>query len=403
MNNQYEGSVMSEELSTTDFDLEIKQYGANIRSLPHYKLSLASTRFLSEHFERLSQLERESYGEPGKPIVKRLSEVEEKPLEWFWRGRIPRGKITVMDGDPGSGKSWLTGYLAARVTVGDPLPGEEGINRNPERVLLLSEDDEADTIKPRMRVMGGNETNIYLLRGVLERKGKISRVQLANIATLRRTVEIWKPGLVIVDPVVRYLGQMDTNKATAVRSTLDPLSDMAKDFGCAIVCVRHLNKDSVLKALYRGQGSMDFIGAARSAFIVVEHPNNPKVRVICHTKSNNAPLAQSLTFRIEQSGDEIGRFILGDTISLTADQLANVPQGQGSLSEGEDKLELARGFLLGVLIRGQTPQAVVMDCAGKVGIRERTLERAKGALKVKSFKTGSQWVWELLTDIATNS
>ena len=390
MNNQ-------EELNT-----EVEQYGKNIRSLPHYKLSLAATRFLSEHFERLSQLERESYGEAGKPIVKRLSEVEEKPVEWFWKGRIPRGKLTVIDGDPGSGKSWLTGYLAARVTAGDPLPGEEGTKRNPERVLLLSEDDEADTIKPRIRVMGGDETNIYLLRGVLERKGKISRVQLANIATLRRTVEIWKPGLVIVDPVVRYLGQIDTNRATAVRSILDPLSDVAKDFGPAIMCIRHLNKDSVLRALYRGQGSMDFIGAARSAFIVVEHPDNRKLAVLCHTKSNNAPLAQSLTFRIEQSEDEIGRFILGGTISLTADELANMPQGQGSLTGGEDKLELARGFLLGMLIRGQTHQAVVMDCAGKVDIKERTLERAKGALKIKSFKMGSQWVWELLTDIATH-
>jgi len=301
MNNQDEEDVMAEELDTTDFDLEVEQYGENIRSLPHYKREQAATSFMDVYVKRLIKLDRETYGEYGKPIVKRLSEVEEQSVQWFWMGRIPRGKLTVIDGDPGSGKSWLMSYLAARVTVGDPLPGEEG-NRNPERVLLLSEDDEADTVKPRMRVMGADETNIYLLRGALEREGKISRVQLANIATLRKTVETWKPGLVIVDPVVRYLGQIDTNKATAVRSTLDPLSDVAKDFGCAIVCVRHLNKDSVLKALYRGQGSMDFIGAARSAFIVVEHPDNRKVRVICHTKSNNAPLAQSLTFRIEQSG-----------------------------------------------------------------------------------------------------
>jgi len=195
---------------------------------------------------------------------------------------------------------------------------------------------------------------------------------------------------------------MDTNKATAVRSVLDPLSDVAKDFGCAIVCVRHLNKDSVLKALYRGQGSMDFIGAARSAFIVTEHPNNPKVRILCHTKSNNAPLALSLTFRIEQSGDKIGRFVLGDTIALTADELANMPQGQGSLTGTEDRLELARGFLLGILIQGQTPQAVVMDCAERVGIKERTLERAKRISKIASHKMGSQWVWELLINIATH-
>jgi len=397
-----EVNEMAEKLGTTGFDLEVEQYGENIRSLPHYKFSLAATRFLSDHFERLSKLERETYGEPGKPIVKRLAEVVEKPVEWFWKGRIPRGKLTVIDGDPGSGKSWLTSYLAARVTVGDPLPGEEDANRHPERVLLLSEDDEADTIKPRIRVMGGDETKIDLLRGVLEREGKISRVSLANIAPLRRTIEVWRPGLVIVDPTIRYLGQMDTNKATAVRSILDPLSDVAKEFGCAIVCVRHLNKDAVLKALYRGQGSMDFIGAARSAFIVVEYPDNPKVRVICHTKSNNAPLAPSFTFRIEQSKDEIGRFILGDTITLTADELANAPQGKRSLSEGEDKLELAKGFLLGMLIRGQTPQAVIMDCAGRMDIKERTLERAKAALKIASHRLGNQWVWELPANIATH-
>ncbi len=148
---------------------------------------------------------------------------------------------------------------------------------------------------------------------------------------------------------------------------------------------------------------MDFIGAARSAFIVTEHPNNPKVRILCHTKSNNAPLALSLTFRIEQSGDKIGRFVLGDTISLTADELANMPQGQGSLTGTEDKLEQARGFLLGMLIRGKTPQAVVMDYAERLEIKERTLQRAKGALKIKSYKMGNQWVWELVTNIATHT
>jgi len=388
------------ELDTTDCNWEVERFGKNISSLPHYQQDQVVTSFMDFHVKRLIKLDRETYGSYGKPIVKRLSEVVERPVQWFWEGRIPRGKLTVMDGDPGSGKSWLTSYLAAQVTVGDPLPGEEGVKRNPERVLLLSEDDEADTIRPRIRVMGGNEENIYLLRGVLERRGKISQIQLANVATLRKTVEVWKPGLVIVDPVVRYLGQMDTNKATAVRSTLDPLSDVAKDFHCSIVCVRHLNKDSVLKALYRGQGSMDFIGAARSAFIVTEHPNNPKVRILCHTKSNNAPLALSLTFRIDQSGDKIGRFVLGDTIALTADELANMPQGQGSLTGTEDKLELARGFLLGMLIQGQIPQAVVMDRAGEVGIKERTLERAKGALKIQSHKIGTKWVWELPMDIA---
>ena len=128
---------------------------ANLEETQPPKLKKAIGSFLLDLLRRAWKAEQEKYGEPGLPVVVKLADIEEKQVEWWWEGRIPRGKLTVIDGDPGLGKSWLTNYLIAQATVGNPLPGEAQ-KRRAHRVLLMSEDDPEDTIKPRLRVMGAH-------------------------------------------------------------------------------------------------------------------------------------------------------------------------------------------------------------------------------------------------------
>jgi hypothetical protein len=378
-----------------DYDLELAQYAKTIEALPHYidpAEEKAMSAFLLYKLQKAADYEERTYGKPGTPVVDKLSDVEEKAVQWWWEGRFPRGKLTVIDGDPGIGKSWLTCFVVARATVGEALPGETG-SRAKSRALFMVEDDAEDTVIPRLRVMGADLDRVYRVRGVIGKQGGLQKITLHDIATLRRIIEVWQPNIVVIDPAIRYMGKLNTNAATEVRAILDPLNDLAKEFDCAIVGIRHLNKDEMKKAMYRGQGSMDFIGAARSAFVVIEHSDKPGLAVFCHTKINNARKAPSLTFCVEDSPDKIGRFVLGEEIPESADDLMNASRNNLPGIARDNKLELAKGFLLGILSDGPRPRTEVSQKATRAGIADRTLERAKSSLKMTSVKRDNQWLW----------
>ena len=181
----------------------------------------------------------------------------------------------------------------------------------------------------------------------------------------------------------------DTWKASEVRGLLAPLASLAEEHGCAVVGVRHLTKQS-MKAIYRGQGSIDFLAACRSAFLVGENPENFNERVICHLKSNLAPKTPSLTFSLKE-----GRFLWGAESSFTAEQILAVPV------EGEERSQMdeAEAFLRELLTDGPVESSEVKSQAKAAGISDHTLRRAKTALGVKARKTGfgeiGKWLWEL--------
>lgn len=189
----------------------------------------------------------------------------------------------------------------------------------------------------------------------------------------------------IVDPIIAFTGVKDTHKANEVRSLLAPLGALAEKHGCAIVAVRHLNK-STAQALYRGQGSIDFVAACRSAFVVGENPDDAEERVLCHLKSNLAPKTSSLVFGIDQ-----GRFGWKGESNLTAEQVLAVPaEGEERTRQGE-----AKSFLEEVLADGPVNSSEVEKQAKAAGISRATLWRAKDALGVNAKKTGfdSGWQW----------
>ena len=328
--------------------------------------------------------------EPKKertPITVRVSDVQREEVSWLWHHRIPRGKLTIIEGDPGEGKSFLSQAIATAITRGFGLPGEEE-QREPETVLIMSaEDGLADTIRPRLEDMGADIGRVVALRGLMDEEGKERCLTLADLDVIEKAIVEHRPALVIVDPIIAYVAGKDTHKANEVRSLLAPLAALAEKYRSAILAIRHLNK-SATKAAYRGQGSVDFLAACRSAFLAGEDPENPGQKVLCHIKANLGPKTASLTYTINE-----GRFLWGEETSITAEQVLAVP------IEGDErsKVEEAKSFLEDTLSNGPVPSSEVEKEAKGAGIAQTTLRRAKTALGVKPKKAsfGGGWIWSL--------
>lgn len=266
------------------------------------------------------------------PELVRLSTVTPKPVRWLWPGRIPFGKISILDGDPGLGKSMLSLYVAAKVSTGGAFyKGSEAPRGN---VLLINaEDDNADTLTPRLLAYGPDMDKILSLQTVTptlpngEKRDKRG-IQLPNdLPMVRRVIEEFDVKLLVIDPLMAVLnGKVDSFKDQSVRTDLmAPLKTLAEETGCAVLIVRHLNKGSSENALYRGGGSIGIIGAARSGLMVARNPENPEERVLAVVKSNLSKEAPSLRFKIVEqtvSGQTVPKIEFTGESDATAQTLA---------------------------------------------------------------------------------
>jgi hypothetical protein len=320
------------------------------------------------------------------PLLVNLKDVARENVAWLWRDRIPRRKLTLFDGDPGVGKSWLSLAIATAVSKGEGLPSE--LAMQPSHVLLLTaEDGLGDTVRPRLEDMAADLSLIVALRGLRDEQGQERSLTLHDLDVLESALKEHRPALLIVDPIIAFTPGVDTHHAVEVRGVLAPLAALAERYGPAIVGVRHLTKNSA-RTLYRGQGSIDFLASCRSAFLVGEDPDDPNKRVMCHIKSNLAPKTPSLTFSIDK-----GRFLWGGESSLTPEQILAVPVENDERSAMEE----AQEFVIELLDSGPQSAKDIMTEARKNGIADRTLRRARAALGIKSRKSGfgGGWVWDL--------
>ncbi len=331
------------------------------------------------------------------PVIVPLESVERTKVTWVLPGRIPRKKLTLILGDPGDGKTFLVNAIIARLTRGEPILGDvQGEHTKPGNILILTaEDDLDDTVRPRLEDMGADLSRVKILAGLKDNKGTLRGITLQDIAPLDKAMDEVKPDLVMIDPLIAYVAGKDTNKASEVRALLVPLIELARKHNCAIVCIMHLNKGEAQKAIYKGQGSMDFIGAARSVFFVGRNPLDREERIMCHIKCNNAPLASSWSFRIEGTDNGEAHFIWGTESPLTAEEILGTG---GSNIEGKiNKLEVAKALLVGALSRGSYAATKLEELSGQLDISLETLRRAKKELSVNSDKSGFQggWSWSL--------
>jgi hypothetical protein len=334
--------------------------------------------------------------EPEPPELGiRLSAVEPERVAWLWPARVPLGKLTILDGDPGLGKSVLTMDLAARLSAGLTMP--DGTPCAASGVVVLNaEDGLADTILPRLVAAGGDPERVLALTAVPD--GEAERLpSLPNdLGYLRTSVRQMAAKLVIVDPIMAFLGgEVNAHRDQDCRRALHPLAAMAEETGAAVLVIRHLNKLAGGNPLYRGGGSIGIIGAARSGLLVAKDPDNPDRRILASTKCNLAKLPPSLAYDLTPGDDGALRVGWMGESPQTAESLLAASRDDEDRDAVQDAVEVLRSILEG----GPVPSEEVKKEARQAGIAERTLLRAKSILGVRSRKVGftgkGSWQWSL--------
>lgn len=260
---------------------------------------------------------QQTHQTPNTLRTVRMLDVQPEPVRWLWSGRVPEGKITVLDGDPGLGKSTMVFDLAARLSAGRPMPGE-GYGVQGHVVIWSVEDGLADTIRPRLEAAGADLSRITAITEILSLPEDLPRLFALITATKAR--------LFILDPLMAALSSgVKSNNDQDIRRTLAQLQDLGQRTGCAILIIRHLNKGEG-PAMYRGGGSIGIIGAARSGLVVGKDPRMPETRrILARTKCNLAPPVPALCYSFLQRGDVAIVHWEGEC-DITADELLSRPK-----------------------------------------------------------------------------
>ncbi|MBQ6304338.1 MAG: AAA family ATPase [Clostridiales bacterium] len=316
----------------------------------------------SEH-----KTEAEAEPEDFVPMI-RMSDVETKEVDFLWNPYIPFGKLTILQGDSGNGKTYLAMHLCAACTNGKPLPHMEPME--PCNVIYqTAEDGLDDTIKPRLEEAGADLSRVLTINDY-----DTDPLTLAD-ERIEKAIIQNNAKLVIIDPIQAFLGaNVDMNRANEVRPLLRKIADVAQRTGCAIVLIGHLNKASGQQSGYRNLGSIDFRAASRSVLVVGKSKDDPNVRVMAHDKSSLAPAGQSLAFVL---GDEDGFRWIGD-YDITADERLS-----GVEKKAPSKIHEAKDLILNMLADGKEVLSEDIDrVAIKRGISSRTVRDAKKELGI---------------------
>lgn len=356
---------------------------------------------------------------PSAQVV-RLADVKTETVSWLWPGRVAFGKLTLLDGDPGLGKSTLSLDLAARLSTGAPMPGEATTAgattaaAGPPRatLLLTAEDGLADTIRPRLQAAGADMARILALQDVSEAAGgggeggEPGRASLRppllpdDVPLLAELVCQHNVRLVIVDPLMAFLsGRVNSFRDQDVRRALAPLAAMAQETGAAVLILRHLNKATGGSAIYRGGGSIGISGAARSVLLVGKHPDDENRRVLAPVKNNLAALAPALAFHLRSDEEGASARVAWEGQSdVTADALLAAQACDAGEAGATSALEEAVAFLGDLLSEGAVESSAVKREARNNSIAEATLRRAKDQLGVAvhcvgSPSRGGHWEW----------
>ncbi len=332
--------------------------------------------------DALETVRTKAPGRNRRPALRCAVDIAARPIDWIWPWYLARGAITMLEGDPGRGKGFITIDLAARITQGDAMPdGTAGVHGT---VLFLTGEDSPEyTERPRLEAAGADLRRVYFL----PEKGQGQRWDLtADAETLEAYVRDAKADLLVIDPISEFLEGVDTNKDNEVRRVLAGLRDIAVHTGCSVLTVRHLNKGTGAAAIYRGGGSIAFTGAARFVFTVGQDPDDKTRRALATTKNNLTPHAPTLLYRITSCGP-VGCVTWEGTSDLTADDVLQMPR--------ERPKDAAEEFLREALAEGPVGQKTLEAQAKAAGISPRTLQRAKENLGVESKRTGTVWEWWL--------
>ena len=306
-----------------------------------------------------------------------MDTIEREEIKWLWKPYIPYGKITIVQGDPGEGKTSLILKLASELSLGRCF-GEDELREPINIIYQTAEDGLADTVKPRLEDSGADCKRIMVID---DSEDSLSMNDVRIEAAIRTT----GAKLLILDPLQAYLGdKVDMNRANETRDITKRLGTIAEKTGCAVVLIGHMNKGSGAKAAYRGIGSIDFFAIARSVLLVARVPENPNIRALAQIKNNLEKEGSTVAFEIK---DNIFNWIGEYDISIE-ELLSGFSQGNKSLK--------AESFLKDLLTEEDSYPASEIFAKGKtLGISKRTLENSKQELGIKSIRVGTGWHWKL--------
>jgi putative DNA primase/helicase len=340
------------------------------------------------------------------PHIVRLSDVKPEQVRWLWPGRIATGKLTLIAGDPGLGKSFLTLDIAARVSNGAGWPDASGQRYEPGDVVLLSaEDDVADTIRPRLDAAGADVARIVAIEAVRapDKHGKLSTrpVDLSqDVEHVEAAIrQLANPKLVVVDPISAYMGETDSHNNAETRAMLAKLADLAARRRVAVACVSHLNKGAGRSAVYRVTGSLGFVAAARTVWSVSRDEHDHERRLMLPIKNNLARDTNGLAYSLHAADENATPCVAweDETVAMIADDVLN----GGDDEPGKTATEEAAEWLRDLLAAGPIKPAEVIAKARDAGYSESTVQRAKRRAGVESVaeRDGDNkmtgWAWKL--------
>lgn len=337
--------------------------------------------------------------EPELKLIN-MESVKVEQIEWLLYPFIPFGKVTIIQGDPGEGKTTMVLQIIAKLTRGEPIllnkksqkeaqqDSEENLKQevlsqdNPIQpvnvIYQTAEDGLGDTIKPRLLAAGADCSRVLVID---DREQPLTMLDVRLEEAIMQT----KARMVVLDPIQGFLGtDVDMHRANEIRPLMKGMAILAEKYHCAIILIGHMNKNSNGKSSYRGLGSIDFQAAARSVLIVGRLKDEPETRVMCHVKSSLAPEGKSVAFRLDK---ETGFQWIGEYDISADDLLSGDARGQ--------KSRIAKEFLLDILADGGMAQKKIEEEASKQGIKKKTLRNAKQELEIDSVKRGNQWFWIL--------
>lgn len=325
--------------------------------------------------------------EPNLKLIN-MEQVEVEKIDWLLYPFIPFGKVTIVQGDPGEGKTTMVLQIIAKLTKGEavlPSGSDElaleakTVDLEPVNVIYqTAEDGLGDTIKPRLLSAGADCSRVMVI-------DDNDQALTMMDARLEEAIIKTKARLVVLDPIQGFLrAAVDMHRANEIRPLMKRVAVLAEKYHCAIILIGHMNKNSNGKSSYRGFGSIDFQAAARSVLIVGRIKDEPEIRVVCHVKSSLAPEGKSIAFRLDK---DTGFEWIGEYDISADDLLSGDNRGQ--------KIHEAKEFLKEILVSGSVAQTKVAEEAESRGIKKKTLWNAKKELEIESVKIGNQWFWML--------
>lgn len=338
-------------------------------------------------------------GSKSKIVLRKMSSVQPEPIQWLWPLRIALGKVTLIAGDPGLGKSMVTAAFAKHVTTGAPWPVDGTSCPVGDVIMVSAEDDPSDTIRPRLDATEADVDRVHILDEVedTDRDGSPIRRPFNIAKDIEALDEMLldypECRLITIDPISAYLGGTDSHNNADIRALLTPLAAMAGRHKVAIVVVTHLNKSSQANALYRASGSLAFVAAARAVYSVVKDPDDPDKRLFLPIKNNLGDDRTGFAYYIEQAANNSPMIQWEpEPVETTLEEMAD------AVTERKPRpIDHAIKWLQAALTEGEVAADELKERAESVGIAWRTVERAKSKLGIDAQKHAfdGKWMWSL--------